>query len=1115
MNKQLPLLSKLLLSILILAAYSCGNEQTETQADVSQERDDLHQRLFEKVPASRSNILFANNLKEDVSTIENLFDFDYFYNGAGVGVEDLNNDGLLDIFFAGNQVPNALYMNKGDLVFEDVSQESGINTNKVWANGVTFVDINQDGWMDIYVSQGGPKRDYDRANLLYINQGDGTFKEEAEAFGLDDKGISTQSVFFDYDGDGDLDCFVSNENEFYGLDPRTFFNQMEVRPNDLARSSVHMYRNDGGRFTQVTSEAGMLTPSFGLGVTAGDIDNDGLIDVYVANDYYVPDALFVNQGNGTFLNRIKDYTKQVTFYGMGVDVADINNDGLQDIYVLDMASSDHVRSKTLMASMNTSRFSLLVDYFEMPYQYMFNSLQINQGGNRFSNAVQYTKMAKTDWSWAGLMADLDLDGNKDVYVTNGYRRYALDNDSQIMVRQAKEAYQGQVPLEVKQRLYDALPSEKLSNILFHNTGELHFNNETAKWGFLEPSFSNGAAYGDLDNDGDLDLVINNIDEVAFLYRNNSVEREMGNFLKVVTKGLTSEPFAKVHIHVGDQQQFIETKRVKGYLSATSNDAHFGLGDAEIVDTVRVIWPNGRMEERYNVSANSTLEFDQSQATAVYQYPDPSIGLFAETVVPGLRFDHEENQYDDFAREVLLPYKQSTFGPYMAKGDLNGDDREDIWIGGASGQPGAIFLQTESGFTRSAQPALRADAAHEDMEAVFFDADGDSDLDLFVVSGGNEFERGSAVYSDRLYLNDGNGTFSRKNDAVLAGLTESGKSVISLDLDQDGDDDLVVGNRIVPQQYPVAAVSHVLRNNGGSFDLVTDEVAPDFANFGVVNSLLATDFDRDGQMDFIAVAEWGGIGMFRNEGQKFTNVSAQYGMDQELGWWFKVAETDLNGDGFSDYLFGNMGGNMKFKASADKPFKVFGNDFDQNGTYDIVLSKQYKDKEVPVRGRECSSQQMPFITEKFQSYNAFANASLQDIYGEGLNDAYTAEMNTFDSMVLLGRPEGGYEKQVLPTEAQLFPLMDAVFTDLDGDGFQDAILAGNIYNTEVETPRMDMGSGLVLMGGSNGYSTLAPPQAALYLEGNVKSLLMVDGPAGSKLLLGGANDGALQVRNIDQ
>ena len=507
----------IILLILIICSIGCKNQGAE-QPDLLEEVPKATETVFEKVSEEKSKLFFENNLETNVETKQNLFDYDYFYNGAGVGINDLNNDGLPDIFFCGNQVNNRLFFNKGDLEFQDVTDKSHVNEGKNWSNGVTFVDINGDAWMDIYVSQGGPNKREDRKNLLFVNQKDGSFKEEAESFGLDDMGISTQSVFFDFDKDGDLDCLVMNENEYYGVDPINLYRLIEANDEAKYYNSSHLYRNDNGKFTDITKIAGIERPIFGLGLTVSDINDDGWLDFYIASDYYIPDALFINNKNGTFTDKIKEFTKHISFYGMGMDIADINNDDLQDIFVLDMAANDHVRSKTLMASMNTDRFDYLVNKAEFHHQYMYNSLQLNQSNNKFSNVAQATSMANTDWSWSVLLSDYDHDSDKDVYITNGYRRYALDNDLQRQVYEAKVKYRGRVPLEVKKQLYEAMPSEKLPNILYQNNGNLKFDELGQKWGLADFSFSNGAAQGDLDNDGDLDLVVNNIDQNCFLYK---------------------------------------------------------------------------------------------------------------------------------------------------------------------------------------------------------------------------------------------------------------------------------------------------------------------------------------------------------------------------------------------------------------------------------------------------------------------------------------------------------------------------------------------------------------------------------------------------------------------
>ncbi len=1070
--------------------------------------------LFERVKHSYSGLEFSNSLTHNVTTRENLFDYDYFYNGAGVGLEDLNNDGLLDVFFCGNQVPNRLYFNQGNLKFTDVSEKAGIDAGKGWSTGVSFADINNDGWMDIYVSQGGPFPPEQRKNLLFINQQDGTFVESAETYGLADSGIGTQSTFFDYDRDGDLDCIVMNENELYGVDPINLFRILDENPDLLYHNSSHIYRNDNGKFKDITKEAGIERPIFGLGLSVSDIDNDGWLDIYIASDYYIPDALFINDQKGGFTDRIKDFTGQISYYGMGLDIADINNDNLQDIFVLDMASSDHVRSKTLMASMSTGRFDYLVNKANFHYQYMYNSLQLNLGNNMYNNIAQLSETSNTDWSWAVLLTDFDLDQNKDILITNGYRRYALDNDLQRQVSEAQQKYRGRVPMDVKEQLYNQMPSEKLPNILYRNNGGLQFKNVASSWGIDDLSFSNGAAIGDLDDDGDLDIVVNNMDEEAFLYRNLATEQERGNFIKIKTEGSLSESFAKVKIYYEDQQQMVESKRVRGYMSSVDTDIYFGLGNTEKIDSIRILWPNGTSELRRGISANQRLTFKESEAEP-YLPPKAAIKTIFRDVSGnyGLDFVHQENSYDDFEKEILLPYKQSAQGPFLTKGDLNGDGLNDLFVGGASGQSGAIYLNTGKGFEKKNSPALEYDNAYEDMEAVLFDLEGDGDLDLYVVSGGNEHANSSSLYADRIYENDGQGNLKRLEMDALLKHPKSGRTVTVIDFDRDNDHDLLVGNRIIPQNYPRFSPSVVYENREGILVDVTDKKAPELKDFGIINKIISTDFNNDGLTDFIAVGEWTSIGFFRNTGERFERLQDSEGVLQDRGWWFDVKETDVNKDGLKDYVIGNIGRNIKFKSSKEKPFKVFSTDFDENGTNDIVLTKKYHDTYVPVRGRECSSQQMPFIKDKFPTYSEFANASLNDIYGEKLSTSYSTEATEFNSILLLNKGKGKFEKIELPIQAQVFPVLDIQALDINGDDYEDLILSGNIYETEVETPRLDAVSGLVLLSNhKNNYDPLPYWQTGLYLTGNVKAAELIETGQNS-LLVHTVNDGAMGVHEI--
>lgn len=1109
-NFLIPLVSFLITSTLFL---SCS-EKTEPKIIAKSNATDTI--LFQKISSEQSHITFSNNLKENIDTFDNVFNFDYFYNGAGVGVEDINNDGLLDIFFSGNQVENKLYINLGNLKFKDISSTAGINKGKVWSNGVTFVDINNDGWHDIYISQGGPNNRSNRSNLLFINNHDETFTEKALEYGLADSGISTQSAFFDYDNDGDLDCIVMNENELYGLDPITLLNTVNQSEETRYYNSSHFYKNENGKYKDVTKEAGIENPIFGLGLSISDINFDGYLDMYITSDYYLPDAIYINNKKGSFTNNVKELTQQISFYGMGIDIADINNDGLQDIFVLDMSSNDNFRSKTLMASMSTDKFNYLTKTADFQYQYMYNSLQLNEGENHYSNIAQHTSTASTDWSWSVLLSDYDNDGLKDIFITNGYRKYALDNDFQNKVYDNKVKYNNKIPTTIKQKLYDEMPSESLSNLIYQNQGNLDFKESSKQWGLDDLTFSNGAAQADFDNDGDLDLIINNIDQEALLYKNQAREHKTGNFLNVIAEGKTSENFAKVTIKYAGQTQFSEIKRVRGYMSSQENSAHFGIGQYNSIDTVSILWPSGKSENQYNIKANSTLTFTENTAIRSATKQSNSTSSFFKALnqnALNLNYVHKETSYDDFEKEILLPYKQSTTGPFLTKGDINNDGKEDIYIGGPSGQAGVLYTQTNSGFTKTIPVAFTEDKLSEDAESIFFDFDNDGYLDLYVVSGGNEFVENSSYYADRLYLNNGLGDFKKSNLSILKSFPKSGRSVSIIDFDKDGDNDILVGNRIIPQNYPKYSPSILYENVNGELQNVTSTIAPQLESFGIINSIITTDFNNDGWEDFIAVGEWTSIGFFENRMGKFQNISDSSQALQTKGWWFNIKETDINNDGNKDYVIGNVGRNIKFTASLEKPFKVYANDFDNNGINDIVLSKKYHEAYVPVRGRECSSQQMPFIKDKFKSYNDFAGATMEDIYGEKLKESYTTEVTEFNSILLLNKGGNNFEKILLPNEAQLFPTLAITFFDLNNDGFEDCVLGGNIYETEVETPRLDAVTGLALFSnGKDGYISSTIKKTGLYLKGNVKSLKSIN-YNNKTLLLSGINNGKLQAYEL--
>ena len=1068
---------------------------------------------FEKVSSIKSGINFFNEITPNLDTSENLFDYDYFYNGSGVGIADINNDGLNDILFTANQNLNKLYLNKGELLFEDITEKSNINFSKGWSSGVTFADVNNDGWLDIYISQGGPFEKSKRKNLLFINNKDLTFSEKSEVYGLDDEGISTQSAFFDFDKDGDLDCIVMNENEFFGYDPISFFKRLYHNKSTLMENSSHLYEQVNGEFINITEKAGLLSPTFGLGLCVSDINDDNWPDIYIANDYYVKDGMYINNRDGTFTNQIKESTKQISFYGMGVDIEDINNDNLNDIFVLDMASSDHVRSKTLMASMNTSNFDLITNKLDQHYQYMFNSMQLNMGNNKYHNISHQLNIAKTDWSWAGLIFDYNLDGNEDIFVTNGYRKYGSDNDSRIKISETKREYNNKVPINMKKKLYDGLPSEKLPNLLYKNDGNLSFNEVGSISNIIEPSFSNGAAYADLDNDGDLEIVVNNIDDNAFIYKNLSVENKLGNFLKIKTEGILSESFAKATIYYGKNVKTKESKRVRGYLSSVSNDLVFGLGKTSKIDSIKVKWNSGNEQLVYNINANSSITFKEEDSNENLN-KNLRPGYIFKKSINTIDYSHTENEYDDFLKEILLPYKQSTLGPFISKADINSDGIDDIFIGGAYNQESQLFISSEKGFIKNESECFKIDSNFEDMESIFFDIDNDNDLDIFVVSGGNELVNRSPELADRVYLNDGQGNFIKDSQPDLENYTISGKTVTSIDFDNDGDNDIIVGNRIQTKKYPIHEASIIYENKSGKLYNNTYNIAPGFENFGIVNKVLNTDFNNDGWVDFIAVGEWTNIGLFLNEKGTFRNISEDNKLNELYGLWFNIQETDINNDGLKDYIIGNIGKNSKYKTSQDKPLKIFGSDFDGNGTHDLVLSYKYEGNYVPLRGKECSTQQMPFISEKLPTFEEFANASIEDIYGEEITDAYERKVTSFESIILINQGDNQFKSQNLPPLAQSIPILTSDTLDINNDGYEDIIIAGNIYNTEVETPRLDNQFALILTADKNeNYNIIGPEESGLYLSGNTKSIKVIK----DKILkvLVANNDSKMEVFEIDK
>ncbi|MDU8885649.1 VCBS repeat-containing protein [Yeosuana sp. MJ-SS3] len=1020
---------------------------------------------LELLSSERTGIDFNNTIRETKGV--NHFYFSQIYNGAGVAIGDINNDGLPDIFFAGNQVSDRLYLNKGNFRFEDITKKSKTAINSGWTWGVTMADVNADGYLDIYVSRNGESMNpEDRKNQLYINNQDLTFTEAAMIYGLADAGFSTQAVFFDMDNDGDLDMYQVNQP----ADQKLFLR------NNIPENTYHffadrLYKNNNGRFQDVSREVGIShnIGSYGLSVNATDFNNDGWMDIYIANDYMEPDLMYYNNGDGTFKNVAHEKMNHMTNLSMGSDTGDINNDGFMDLITIDMTPEDHYRSKTNMQTMSTKDFMDRVKTGRH-YQYMANALQINSGMGTFSDVADMVGLARTDWSWASLMVDLDNDGFRDILITNGVKKDVRNNDYLTKVRNLDENISSETFFEIAKEA----PSVPLPNYVFKNRGDLKFDKVTYDWGFDTPSFSSGMAYGDLDNDGDLDVVINNMESPAFVYENKAT----GNFLKISFEGSTNNTFgygAKAIIYHGDNIQVGENMVTRGYLSSVEPGVFFGLGKDTEVSKVEVLWPDGKTNVFEKVSANTELTAKYSKAaiirkTSKEQETPLFVKVNSETI--GIDYTHKENEFDEYQDEILLPHNVSQNGPFTSVGDVNGDDLEDIFIGGSVGHEGILYLQSQDGkFKENDSQPWQLDKASEDLGVLFLDVDGDNDLDLYVTSGGSEYKRGNPLLKDRLYINNGKGEFT-KNNAALPNIYESTQCVKASDIDNDGDLDLFVGTRLISGKYGFPSSSYILLNNNGTFKKAPKQTAPDLENIGMVTDAVFTDIDKDNDDDLIIVGEWMEIQVLTNTDGTFTNNKQDYGLENTRGLWWSITADDIDKDGDDDYIIGNLGLNNKFKASEKHPFKVFVNDFDSNGTNDVVLAKFYKDDYVPVRGRECTSQQMPFIADKFKDYHSFASSKLVDILPEDkVDDAVIYEIKNFESIILINN-NGKLTRQALPNQAQVSPIKSSLVIDVNNDGHQDIIIVGNHFGVEVETTRYDAGIGAILLGdGKNNFKAL--------------------------------------------
>jgi len=1082
--------------------------------------------LFELLRPEATGVTFVNELPEDPEF--NVIDYLNYYNGGGVAVGDVDNNGLPDLYFTSNLGPNRLYLNKGNYRFEEITERAGVAGSGGWTTGATMADVNGDGHIDMYVSAVSHLT-MRGSNILYINNGDVSFTDMTEAYGLGHTGYSTQAAFFDYDLDGDLDMYLLNHSTH--AERGSVFRPQ--RGEHHPRAGDRLFRNDGERFVDVTAGAGIYgtVEGYGLGVVVSDLDLDGCPDLFVANDFQENDFLYYNNCDGTFTESIATSLGHTTRSSMGVDAADFNNDGRPDVMVLDMLPE---REEILKTSANAESFAIEDRKLEAGYhpQYARNTLQLNRGQRRFSEIGYLAGVHATDWSWAPLFADLDNDGDKDLFVTNGIYRRLNDLDYFDYVRGA--AVQASLMDGITEEdlaLLGKMPQVPIGNYAFRNNGDLTFTNSADAWGLAQPGFSTGAAYADLNNSGALDLIVNDINAPTSIYRNRAREISEHHYLAVVLRGAganTAGIGAKVMIRHGDVRQLLEQMPTRGFQSSVDPRLHFGLGPAERVDSLVVIWPDRRYQVLTDLAADQQITLSQGDADGRYAYPEEQAEMTAGGSAPvaadarlfvdvtaetGIEFTHEENRFFDYNREPLMPHLLSTEGPALATGDVNGDGLDDLFVGGAKHQSGRLFLQqANGGFRASDDRVFQADSLHEDIAAAFFDANGDGDPDLYVVSGGNEFWGDHEALRDRLYLGDGEGNFHRSLDR-LPDLFENGSCVVPGDFDRDGDLDLFVGSRVVSREYGRTPRSYLLENDGtGRFVDVTSERTEGLAEAGMVTSAAWLDHDDDGQLDLVVVGEWMPVRVFHQEDGRFRERTAEVGLSGTNGWWNRVTAADLTGDGREDLVLGNLGLNSYLRASPQEPARLYVHDFARDGTLEQILTYYKNGASYPLVGRDELVSVLPHLRSRYLTYADFGASRIEDVFAESeLQPAEVLEARVFASSLAVNNGDGTFTLQPLPIEAQFAPIYAVLVDDFDGDGHRDLLAAGNFHGVPPVLGRYDAGYGLLLLGDGEGrFQSVDMGASGLVIQGQVRDMRFLQRADGDRLIVVARNDESLQI-----